>query len=207
MNLSQATLLPFSGEDLAKTWASLKASPVKMDVLFEMHRRNADAMMNANHVIFDGLNRMAQRQGEVFATTLNDFSKATFGVLADESWTERATSQVDVARHVYVSSIACLRELSEMAIRTNITALDLLNARTGEAFDEFRGLLSASMSPATIGAEAKSVVAEPVTFEDASAVEGPSSEDPEATESPAPKTAPNKVARTRKAARRPNSRS
>lgn len=208
MNLSEATFLPFSGADFAKMWASFKASPFKTDVLFEMHRRNADAMMNATHVFFDGLNSIAQRQGEVFATTLNDCGKATLGVFTDGSWEERAISQVDAARHVYVSTVAYLRDLSEMAIKTNIAAFDVLSARIDEALDEFRGLRSASMSPARIGVEAEPVVAEPVTVvEDAPAVEEPSSEEPDGTERPEPKTSPNKAGRIRKAGRRPKSRS
>ena len=63
MNLFQAAGFPFSNVGLSKTWVSLGAPSFKIDTLFEMHRKNADAVVSANYVVLDGLNRLAQRQG------------------------------------------------------------------------------------------------------------------------------------------------
>ena len=205
--MDQATLLPFSTADLSKMWAAFNATPLKMDVLFEMHRRNADAVTNANNILLGGLNKMAERQGQAFAVTLDDCGKATVRVFTDGSWEKRTSDQADVARDVYVSSVACLRDLSEIAVETNINTIEVLSTRIGEALDEFREFLSASKAPATMAIDTKPVIEDPATVvEDASVEEELSPEELDAAESPAPEPTSSQSTRTRKPARRPSSR-
>ena len=129
MNLFQAAGFPFSNVGLSKTWVGFGSPSFKMDALFEMHRKNADAVVSANYVVLDGLNRLAQRQGELFAATVNDYTKVTRDVFAGASLEEKASSQVGAVRHVYASSVASLRELSDIAVNTNVTVADILTNR------------------------------------------------------------------------------
>jgi phasin family protein len=163
MNSFQAAGFPFVNEDLTRAWSNLKLPPLKIGELFEVHRKNASALTDANQVVFDGLTTLAQRQGELFKTTVNNCSKATYDVLAGASFTERATKQVDAAQHIYVSSVACLRELSDIAVKTNVRAVGILNARVGEALDEFQAMFARPVAPTT-SAVATSVIAEPVAI-------------------------------------------
>jgi phasin family protein len=201
MNSFRATSFPFAGADLTKPWASFKLPAFKLDTLLEAHRKNADALTNANHVVFDGLKRMAQRQGELFTTTVNDFGRVTRDVVAGASFGEKATNQVDAVRHMYVSSVVGLRELSDIAVRTNVTAVDILNTRVSEAFDEFRALFAMPAAPAAISAP--EVVAEPVTVVE----EAPADVAASATAKPAgsggAKSAARKAAPAAKPTRRP----
>ena len=91
MNLFQAAGFPFSNVGLSKTWVGFGSPSLKMDALFEMHRKNADAVVSANYVVLDGLNRLAQRQGELFAATINDYTKVTRDVFAGASLEEKAS--------------------------------------------------------------------------------------------------------------------
>lgn len=209
MDPFRTATFPFPNPGATGMWAAFSLSPFKMNVLFEMHRRNTDAVTHASHIFFDGLSRMAERQGEAFATAFNDCGKATLAVFAAGTLEKRATNQVDAARHVCVSGVTCLQDLSDIAIRTNFTAIDVLNARVGEVFDELRGLVSSSAPPTTIGMiEAMPAVAEPETVaEDVPVVEELPPEEPDAAASPAPKASRKKPTRARKAARRPTTRS
>ena len=213
MNSLRATSFPFASADLTKPWAGFKLPAFKLDTLLEAHRKNADALTNANHVVFDGLNRMAQCQGELFTTTVNDFSRVTRDVVAGASFGEKSTNQVDAVRHIYVSSVAGLRELSDIAVRTNVTAVDILNTRVSEAFDEFRALFAMPAAPAAISApevpaaiSAPEVAAEPVTVVE----EAPANVAASAKAKPAgsgdAKSAARKAAPAAKPTRRPTSR-
>ena len=130
-----------------------------MDALFEMHRKNADAVVSANYVVLDGLNRLAQRQGELFAATVNDYTKVTRDVFAGASLEEKASSKVGAVRHAYASSVASLQELSDISVNTNVTVVDILTTRVKEAFDEFGVLLGKPGAPTGSVADA-AVVAE-----------------------------------------------
>jgi phasin family protein len=204
MNSFQATSFPFASTDLTKPWAGFKLPAFKLDTLLEAHRKNADALTNANHVVFDGLNRMAQCQGELFTTTVNDFSRVTRDVVAGASFGEKSTNQVDAVRHIYVSSVAGLRELSDIAVRTNVTAVDILNTRVSEAFDEFRALFAMPAAPAAISAP--EVVAEPVTVVEEAPANVAASAKAKPAGSGGAKTAARKAAPAAKPTRRPTAR-
>ena len=103
MNLFQAAGFPFSNAVLSKTWVGLGAPSFKIDALFEMHRKTADAVVSANYVVLDGLHKMAQRQGELFAASVNEYTKVTRDVFARASLEEKASSQVGAVRDAYGS--------------------------------------------------------------------------------------------------------
>jgi phasin family protein len=224
MNSFQAAGFPFVNADLTRAWSNLKLPSLKIGELLEVHRKNASALSNANQVVFDGLTTLAQRQGELLKATVNDCSKVTREALTGASFEERATKQADAARHICVSSVACLQELSDIAMKTNVTAVDILNARVSEALDEFRALFAASVAPTTVTTvaatsviaepvavveevpDADAVAAEPAVVEEVSDADAVATVEPEHSVSDAPTTAPKKAARPAKAARYPTSR-
>jgi phasin family protein len=163
MNSFQAASFPFANADLTKAWINFKLPSLNIEALLEAHRKNAAALTDANQVAFDGLKTLAKHQGDLFKTTVDDYSKVTSDVLVATSFEERATKQADAARHVYLSTVARFRELSDIVVKANVSAVDILNARATEAFDEFRALFAAPVAPitATSGAPT-SVIAEPV---------------------------------------------
>src|SRR5262245_37558855 len=126
MNTFQAAGFPFVNADLTRALSALKLPSLKIGELLEVQRKNASALTDANQVLFDGLTTLAQRHGELFKATVNDCSKVTYDVLAGASLAERATKQADAARHIYSSSVAYLGELSDIAVKTNVTAVDIL---------------------------------------------------------------------------------
>jgi phasin family protein len=162
MNLFQAAGFPFSNAGLSKTWVGLGAPSFKIDALFEMHRKTADAVVSANYVVLDGLHKMAQRQGELFAASVNDYTKVTRDVFARASLEEKASSQVGAVRDVYASTVASLRELSDIAVNTNVIVADILTTRVREALDEFGVLLGKPVATTASSVVATAVVAEPV---------------------------------------------
>lgn len=209
MNSLQAAGFPFANADLTKAWVNFKLPSLNIQALLELQRKNAAALTNANQVVFDGLKTLAQRQGDLFKTTVDDYSKATSDVLAGASFEERASKQADAARHIYVSNVARFRELSDIAVKTNVTAVDILNARVTEALDEFRALFAAPVAPTTATSVAPtSVIAEPVAVVEEVAPVGDAVApvEPERTVTAAPTTAPKTAAPAAKAARRPTSR-
>jgi phasin family protein len=206
MNLFQAAGFPFSNAGLSKTWVGLGSPSFKMDTLFEMHRKNADAVVSANYVVLDGLNRLAQRQGELFAATVNDYTKVTRDVFARASLEEKSSSQVGAVRDVYASSVASLRELSDIAVNTNVTVAEILTTRVREAFDEFGVLLGKPGAPTSSVAGA-AVVAEPTAgVEEAAVANETALVEAVPIVSPSAKTEPNKAMPPTKHGRRPTSR-
>ena len=209
MNSLQAAGFPFVDADLTKAWVNFKLPSLNIQALLELQRKNAAALTNANQVVFDGLKTLAQRQGDLFKTTVDDYSKVTSAVLAGASFEDRATKQADATRHIYVSTVDRFRELSDIAVKANVTAVDILSARVTEAFDEFRALFAAPVAPSSVTSVAlTSVIAEPVAIAEEVAPVGDAvvPVEPKPIVTAAPTTAPKTAAPAVKAARRPTSR-
>jgi phasin family protein len=206
MNLFQAAGFPFSNAGLSKTWVGLGAPSFKIGALFEMHRKTADAVVSANYVVLDGLHKMAQRQGELFAASVNDYTKVTRDVFARASLEEKASSQVGAVRDAYASSVASLRELSDIAVNTNVTVADILTTRVKEAFDEFGVLLGKPGAPTSSVADA-TIVAEPTAGAEEAAVANEAAlVEAVPIVSPTAKAEPKKAMPPAKHGRRPTSR-
>ena len=207
MNLFQVAGFPFSNAGLSKTWVGLGAPSFKIGALFEMHRKTADAVVSANYVVLDGLHKMAQRQGELFAASVNDYTKVTRDVFARASLEEKASSQVGAVRDAYASSVASLRELSDIAVNTNVTVAEILTTRVKEAFDEFGVLLGKPVATTASSVAATAVVAEPVgSVEEAPVSIEATLVEAVPTVSPSAKTEPKKARPPAKPGRRPTSR-
>jgi len=173
MNEVQAAGFPFLNVGLPKSWVSFGASSFKVDALFEMHRKNADAVTRVTYVLLDGLNRITQRQGALLTATVNDYSKVAHDIFAHASFEERASNSIGAVGHVYASSVASLREQSDIAAETNVTVGDILSTRASEALDEFRLLFGTPGAPTTVDSAADAAVTEPAAGVDAAAVAEP----------------------------------
>ena len=162
MNSLQDVGLTFAITDLTKAWSIPKFATLNVEALLEGHRKNVVALTKANQVVFDGLTTLARRERDLFKSTVDDYTKVTSDVLTGTSVEERATKQVDVAGHIYASSVARFLELSDIAVKTNVSTLEILNARVTEVFDEFRALFAGRGAPTTATSVGPSITAEPI---------------------------------------------
>ena len=213
MNSLRAAVFPFTNIDMTKAWVNFKVPSCNIELLLETYRKNAAALTSANRVVFDGLKTLLQHQGDLFKTTVDDHSKVTGEVLDGASFAEMATTQAAAAGDIYVSTVARFRELSDIAVKANVTAVDILNARVIASFDEFRALFAAPVIPTLATSLAPtSVIPEPVAVAEEVAPVGDSvaKVEPEPATITAPTKGPKTKARKRvpaaKAARRRTSR-
>ena len=202
------TSFPFAKTDLTKAWFALPL--LNIGALGEGHRKNAAAVTSANQAVFDGLKTLTQCQADLFKTTVNDCSRLTSDVLASTSFDDKATKQADATQHIYHSTVTHFRELSDIAVKANVTAIDILNARVIEAFDEFRALFAAPVTPntATSVTPASAITDPGAVVEEVDAVRQEVAQvEREPTVIAAPKTAPKTAVSGAKAGRRPTARS
>ncbi len=143
-------------------WVDFKVPSFNVEALLETHRKNAAALSAAHQIAFDSLKALAQRQSELIKATVDDYSRVANDVLTAVSLEERAAKQADAARHAYVATVSNVRELSDMALKANVAAADILNARVTEAFDEVKALFAAPLAAAPVALAAPvAVVVEP----------------------------------------------
>jgi phasin family protein len=123
---------------MTKAWVNFELPFLPMSALREAQRKNAAALTDATQVVIECLQTLAQRQAQLFKSTIDDCSKVTRDVLAGTSFEERVTNQADISQRV----VGHLRKLSDIAVKANVTAIDLLNGRITEAFDELKSVFA-----------------------------------------------------------------
>jgi len=148
MNSLQVAGFPFAYTDLTKAWVNFDVPFLPFAGLREAHRKNAAAVTSASQVIIDCFQTLAQRQAQLFKSTIEDYTKVARGV----------ANQADSSRQV----VDHLRELSDIAVKANVTAMDILNGRITEAFDELKSMFA---KPLALNSVAPTeVIGEPVAM-------------------------------------------
>ena len=133
MNSLQFAGFPFAYTDPTKAWVSFDLPFLPFAGLREAHRKNAAALTGASQVMIDCLQTLAQRQAQLLKSTIDDYSKVARGI----------ANQADSSRQV----VDHLRELSDIAVKANVTAMDILNGRINEAFDELKSMFAKPLAP------------------------------------------------------------
>jgi hypothetical protein len=156
MNSLQVAGFPFAYTDLTKSWVNFGLPFLAFAGLREAHRKNAAALTSASQVMIDCLQTLAQRQAQLFKSTIDDYSKVARGV----------ANQADSSRQV----VDHLRELSDIAVKANITAMDILNGRIAETFNELKSVF---VNPLALNSVAPTeVIEEPVAMVERAAAFG-----------------------------------
>jgi hypothetical protein len=199
MNSLQAVGLTFANTELTKAWFIPKFPTFNVEALLEGQRKNVVALTKAQQAVFDGLTTLARRERE---SAVDDYIKVISDVLTGASVEERVTKQVDVAGHVYASSVARFLELSDIAVKTNVSAVDILNARITEVFDEFGALFAWRGAPTTATSAGPSRTAEPIDVVEEVASIGNAVAAVPATATGTPRSTPKTSARAKAASKR-----
>jgi phasin family protein len=106
--------------------------------LMEAHRKNIEALTEANRVAFEGAQAMARRQTEIVREAMDEAAKAMTQVQGAGSNEERVAKQTEIAKNAFETALKHARELAEMSAKSQNEALELLNKRVAESFDEMR---------------------------------------------------------------------
>jgi phasin family protein len=142
MNLLTLGVLPFAFTDLTKVWTSCGFPFRNIEAVREAQHKNAATLTSINQAILEGLTTAAHLQAKFLQSTIDDYRKVTTDVLASNSLQEGAAKQIDGNGRVYLSSFGHVRELSDVAVGANVSAVDILNNRVGEVFDELKAAVA-----------------------------------------------------------------
>lgn len=127
--------------DFTKLMQDFKMTGMPMDDLMGAHKKNLEALTNANKVCFDGAQAVAQRQSEIFKQSMDELTKASRDLMAQGKPEEKFAKQADLLKEGFEKTFSNMREMAEIMTKANNEALDLINNRVGEAMDEFKAIV------------------------------------------------------------------
>lgn len=114
------------------------------EAIMQTQRRNIEVLTQANQICYEGVQAVAQRQAEIMRKSFEDCSRVVQEMAKPGDVEDRLSRQADAAKDAYEASVANMRELAELSVKSNSEAVELLNKRMTEAFDELRGILQSA---------------------------------------------------------------
>jgi phasin family protein len=115
---------------------------------FSIVRRNIEAASEATKVCAEGAQAISRRQAEVIREGVEDVLKASKDILTSGTPENNLTKQSELAKSIFETALANLREISETATKFSFEAFDVLNKRAAESLEEISSAAGSRASAA-----------------------------------------------------------
>ena len=128
--------------DFKKLMGDMKIPPMPdMDAVLTAHKRNLEALTEANRVALEGAQAVARRHMEILQSTMSGLTETLKELSSASSSTSRAAKQTELLKQAYENAVANTKELGDLIQKSNSEALQKLNTRVSEAMTEMQTIL------------------------------------------------------------------
>lgn len=132
------TGMPFP--DVTKLLEQLKVPGIDMQAIIDARRKDVEALTQANQMAYESMQALARREAEILQQTMSEW-QAAMTAMAGKNPAEMASKGTELATQAFGKALANMRELAEMASRSQAQAYDILNRRFQENLEELRKML------------------------------------------------------------------
>ena len=126
--------------DMTKMMKDFKFPTMNMEGAMSMQRKNMEALTTANQLAAEGFQTIARRQAEILKESIEDFTGALKDMMSAGSPENNAAKHADIAKHTFERTLANMRELAELAAKSNAEAFEVINKRMVESIDEMKDM-------------------------------------------------------------------
>ena len=114
------------------------------DRLIAAQQRNLDAWASASQIVVDGVKAMTQRQSEMMQTSIDQWVAQGQGAMNGKPAEFKPAEQLATAKSSYEAVISNARELTEIAIKAQSEAVDVLTKCMMANIDDLKSLAKAA---------------------------------------------------------------
>jgi phasin family protein len=111
--------------DFSKLMKDFKLPGIDLAAIMDREKKNIEALTEANRVAFEGWQALVRRQAEI----LQESMKQAVGSVQGE---DAGTKRMDLAAHAFETTLSNMRELAEMAVKSQTEAFDIIRKRVQE---------------------------------------------------------------------------
>ncbi|HEX6958233.1 MAG TPA: TIGR01841 family phasin [Ferrovibrio sp.] len=129
---------PFAAFDFTKLFGNLQMPGFDPSALAAAQQKNLDAVAAANKRALEGYQALVKRQAEIFQETMQEIAR-----IAQQNATAGAAQgglgkQSELLQQSIEKALANIRELTEIASKTNTEAFETINRRLSENLEELK---------------------------------------------------------------------
>jgi len=127
--------------DFSKIMADYKIPGVDWQEIMAAQQKNLQALAKANQVLVEGAQAVMRREVEILQKAMAELADASKDLMQQGDPQAQASKRLELARTSFEAAIQNMRELAEVAGRSNREALEVINQRALEGFEEIRKAL------------------------------------------------------------------
>jgi phasin family protein len=109
--------------------------------LMAAQQKSWEALGQANKVWLEGTQKVVRREVEILQNALAEAAAASKDMLREGDARAAAEKRLELAKSTFEKAIGNIRELSEAASRANRDALEVIQQRALEGFDEIKSMI------------------------------------------------------------------
>lgn len=127
--------------NFSKLFSEMKVPAMPdMEAILATHKRNLEALSEANRLALEGAQAVARRHFEIMQATMAEVTDSLKSLSVTEAPASRAAKQADLLKHAYENAVSNTRELGDLIQKSNAEAMQKLNSRFSEAMTEIKTL-------------------------------------------------------------------
>ena len=119
--------------DFTKLLENYKVPGVDFSAIVDREKKNIEALTKANTIAFEGWQALVRRQTEILQETMKE-------TIANACKQETAKHRVDFAKQGFEKALDHMRELAEMAAKSQKQAFEVVRKRVDENVEHFKNL-------------------------------------------------------------------
>ena len=126
--------------DLTKMLEQFKLPGVDTKEIVEARRKDIDALVQANQAIYDGMQAMANKQGELLKKSMQDIQSAMKSAASGVGVGDPG-KQGELVRKAYEKVLGDMKDLAEIARKSQTDAMAKITQRGTEHLDEVKKMM------------------------------------------------------------------
>ena len=129
---------PFDMTDFSKIMGEYKIPGVDWQEVIASQQKNLQALAKANQVLVEGAQAVMRREIEILQKAMAEAAEASKELMQQGDPQAQASKRLELAKTSFEAAVQNMRELAEVAGRSNREALEVINQRALESFDEIK---------------------------------------------------------------------
>ncbi|WP_458766615.1 phasin family protein [Cupriavidus basilensis] len=130
---------PFT--DFSKLLEQYKLPGVDMTSVIEARRKDIEAITEANKVAYEGMQALVQKQTEILSKTMQEIQSAAQKMTTGGNPAEAMANQGEFVQQGLQKAFNNMRELAEMAQKSQAEALAVITKRAEQNIEEAKNLM------------------------------------------------------------------
>ena len=129
---------PYEIPDFTKIMADYKIPGVDWQEVIAAQQKNVQALAKANQLLVEGAQAVMRREIEILQKAMAELADASKELMQQGDPKAQASKRLELAKTSFEATIQNMRELAEVAGKSNREALEVINQRALEGFEEIR---------------------------------------------------------------------